>query len=283
MIRRLATRRRPIRAASLALLYAVLTFLALVGGWAGLNAWPKAAPRLAEPGAGPELPAATQETPRGPLPPLRRTVEAGFAPRGPRPEQPVDLTLDGPAAGEPLSVTLLDATTNAPLAVRALDAATTQVLIDGVPDVPLVAALHRPSASPRFAWLTRVEVPAATGDAKRRATLSRALHPLAVRLIAEDVAPDQRPRVVALALSRRDAPEWGAGAALPFEAVFQDGAHEVEVALGPLGPGRYALVLCGFATPSGGPVHFDLPGPARIEVRGQPQDPTRSMLPERTR
>lgn len=269
MIRRLATRRRPIRAASLALLYAVLTFLALVGAWAGLNAWPSAAVRLAEPGVGQERPAALEGPVRGPLPPLRRTVEAAFTPSGPRPEQSIELTFDGPAAGEPLSVTLLDATTNAPLAVRALDSATTQLVIAGIPGVPLVAVLHRPSASPRFAWLARVEVPAATGDAARRATLSRALHPATVRLITEDITADGRPRVVALALSRRDAPEWGPGAATPFEAVFENGAHEVEVALGPLGPGRYALALRGFATNPGGPLHFDLPGPARIEIVGQ--------------
>jgi hypothetical protein len=170
-----------------------------------------------------------------------------------------------------LAVTLLDARSGALIASRSLGSARGTLEFEAVPGVAIVAALHAAKDSPRHGWLSRAAIPATEGAGPRTARLDVTCTRLRVRLQSNAVDADERWSCVILGLTRVDAPDWGAGDATTIATGFARGQSDLELELGPLGPGRYALSFGGFTPEPAAPREFEVPATSRLEIRGRPQ------------
>ncbi|MCC6786015.1 MAG: hypothetical protein IT457_24430 [Planctomycetes bacterium] len=274
MIRAASAQESAIRAVSFAFLCAVLTVLAAIGAWAGLQAWPRAAARVATPTQEAELRAALPAPPRGPLPRVLAAAEASFEVRA----RPASAALRLELLGDPgadgdgaLVVTLLDARSGARIASRPLGSARGALEFEAVPNVAIVAALHAATDSPRHGWLSRAAIPAAEGTGPRAAQLDVTRTRVRVRLQSNAVDADERWSCVVLGLTRVDVPDWGGGSSTTIATGFARGQSELELELGPLGPGRYALSFGGFTPEPATPGEFAVPATSQLEIRGRPQ------------
>ena len=262
----------PIRSTALAFLLAVLTFLAAIAVWAGLQAWPTHELRAAETAAAIEFPTPLPEPERGPLPPVEQPVQAAFTRSVPPRDGRVELSVVGVTSTRRMQVSILDAETGAPLATSQVDSAAKPIGFTGLPRGAVLAVAHEPGRSPRFAWLARALLVTNEPDtAPRVATLDVTGHPVTIRIQATAAPPARRWTPVSVALSRVDDPDWNDDAVRAVAIAFEPGSADHELELGPLAAGRYRVRMRGFEVEGDAAVEFDVPSTTLLELRGMPR------------